>query len=81
MRPPSWNLYYDLCQTSTYNVRCHYAQFSENRFSEVLKRGIHTQTHTDTHTDTNENSIRRNALRCISPKNRPKTEIAKNALL
>ena len=23
--PPSWNLLSDLCQTSTTNVRCHYA--------------------------------------------------------
>ena len=36
-----------------------------NRFPEVHKRGIHTHTHTHTHDD----SIRRNAMRCISPKN------------
>ena len=39
--------------------------FLSNCFSEVHKRGIHTQTHTDTHDD----SIRRNAMRWISPKN------------
>ena len=26
---PSWNLLSDLCQTSTTDVRCHYAQFGE----------------------------------------------------
>ena len=46
-----------------------------NHFPEVHKRSIHTQTHT--HTDTNKqthtyrlyDSIRRNAMPCISPKN------------
>ena len=34
-------------------------------------RHTHTQTHThtDTHTHTHDDSIRRNAMRCISPKN------------
>ena len=48
-----------------------------NRFPEVHKHGIHahTHTHTDTHTQrqththTHDDSIRRNAMRCISPKN------------
>ena len=48
-----------------------------NRFPEVHKRGIHkhTHTHTDrqtdthTHTHTHDDSIRRNAMRYISPKN------------
>ena len=36
---------------------------------------IHTQTHTrtDTDTHTHEDSMRRNAIRCISPKNHSKT--------
>ena len=46
-------------------------------FSGVHKRGIHTdtQTHRHTvtqthrHTHTHDDSIRRNAMRCISPKN------------
>ena len=40
-----------------------------NRFPEVHKRGIHTQTdrQTHTHTHTYYDSIRRNAMRCISP--------------
>ena len=38
-----------------------------NRFPEVHKRGIHTDT--DTHTHTHDDSIRRNAMRCSSPKN------------
>ena len=29
-----------------------------------------TDRHTHTHTDTHDDSIRRNAMRCISPKNR-----------
>ena len=29
--PPSWNVQSDLCQNSTTDVRCHYAQFSEKR--------------------------------------------------
>ena len=42
-----------------------------NRFPGVHKRGIHTHTHThtQTHTHTHDDSIRRNAMRCISPKN------------
>ena len=62
-------------------VRCYSAQFKKNdlsisnRFPGVHKCGIHTdiQTHTDIHTDTqthtHDDSIRRNAMRCISPKN------------
>ena len=50
---------------------------TSNRFPEVHKRGIHTHTHTQTdkhtdrhtHTQTHDYSIRRNAMRCISPKN------------
>ena len=53
--------------------------------AEIQKRGIHTDTHTDTnthththihththkhtHTHTHDDSIRRIAMRCISPKN------------
>ena len=42
-----------------------------NRFPEVHKRGIHTERHIDTHTHTytHDDSIRRNAMRCNSPKN------------
>ena len=29
--PPSWNLFSDLCQTSTTHVRCYYAQLSEKK--------------------------------------------------
>ena len=38
-----------------------------NRFPEVHKCGIHKHRHTHTHT--HDDSIRRNAMRCISPKN------------
>ena len=37
-----------------------------NRYPEVHKRGIHTQTHTHIHT--HDDGIRRNAMHCISPK-------------
>ena len=37
--PPSWNLYSDLCQTSTTDVCCHYAQFSEKNEVYVLING------------------------------------------
>ena len=40
-----------------------------NRFPEVHKHGTHTQTDRHTHTNTHDDSIRRNAMRCISPKN------------
>ena len=42
-----------------------------NRFPDVQKRGRHTQTdrQTDIHTHTLDDSIRRNAMRYISPKN------------
>ena len=42
-----------------------------NRFPEVHKGDTHTHTHTDrqTHTQTHDDSIRRNIMRCISPKN------------
>ena len=40
-----------------------------NRFPGIHKRGIHTDTHTDRHTYTHDDSIRRNAMHCISPKN------------
>ena len=41
------------------------------RFSGVHKRSTHTHTHIHTHiqTDTHDDSNRRNAMRCISPKN------------
>ena len=35
----SWNLYSDLCQTSTTVGRCHYAQFSEKNEVSVLING------------------------------------------
>ena len=38
-----------------------------NRFPEVHKRGI--RPHTETHTHTHDDSIRRNAMHCISSKN------------
>ena len=42
-----------------------------NRFPEVHKRGTHTcaraRAHTDTHT--RDDSLRRNRMHCISPKN------------
>ena len=52
-----------------------------NRFPEVHKCGTHTRTHAltharrtharaRTHTHTLDDSIQRNAMRCISPKNR-----------
>ena len=46
-----------------------------NRFPEVHKRGIHTHTHTHTHkhTHTHDDGNRRNAMRCISPKNHLKS--------
>ena len=37
--PPSWNLLFDLCQTSTNEVRCHYAQFSEKNEVSILITG------------------------------------------
>ena len=48
-----------------------------NSIPDVHKRGIHTHAHrnthtdtdTDTHTHTHDDSNRRNAMRCISPKN------------
>ena len=75
-----------------------------NRFPEVHKRGIHTDTHTDTqthtdsstythrhtqthtqtHTDTHrhantqDDSIRRNAMRCISSKMSRNLEFAQD---
>ena len=57
-------------------VRCHSAQFKKKPrlylkpFSCFHKRGIHTDRHT--HTRTHDDSIRWNAMRCISPKNAPK---------
>ena len=38
-----------------------------NRFPEVHKRAAHVHTQTHTHTHTHDDSIRRNAMRCISP--------------
>ena len=49
-----------------------------NCFPEVHKRGIYTHTdrHTHTHnTHTHNDSIRRNAMRCISSKNQPAFEM------
>ena len=46
-----------------------------NRFPGVHKRGIHTHTDTDKHTDTHDDSIKRNAMRCILPKNKEFAEI------
>ena len=40
---------------------------TSNRFHGVHKRGIHTHRHTHTHIHVDSN--RRNAMRCISPKN------------
>ena len=40
-----------------------------NRFPEVHKRGTHTHTQTERQVHTHDDSIRRNAMRCISPKN------------
>ena len=40
--PPYWNLQSDLCQTSTADVRCHYAQFSEKNEVSVLINGLVT---------------------------------------
>ena len=45
-----------------------------NRFPGVHKRRIHIHTdrqtdRQDTHTHTHDDSVRRNAMRCISPKN------------
>ena len=39
-----------------------------NRFPGIHKRGIQTHRHIHTHTDTHDDSIRQNAIRCISPK-------------
>ena len=70
--PPSWNLSSDLCKTLTGYVRYYSEQFKKNdvsisnRFPGVHKRGIHTDTLRHTHDDI----IRRNAMHCISPKNR-----------
>ena len=36
---PSWNLYSNLCQTSTTNVRCHYSQFTEKNEVSILING------------------------------------------
>ena len=33
--PPSWDLWYDLCQTSTSDVRCDYAQFCEKKSNSL----------------------------------------------
>ena len=58
-------------KTFTDYVWCYSVQFRKmasisNRFPGVHKRGIHTYTHTHTHT--HDDSMRRNAMRCISPK-------------
>ena len=37
--PPSWNLLSDLCQTSTTDVRCHYAQLGEKNEVSLLITG------------------------------------------
>ena len=37
---PSWNLLSDLCQTSTTDVRCHYAQFGEKKRSLRINKWL-----------------------------------------
>ena len=37
--PPSWNLLSDLCQSSTTDVRCHYAQFNEENEVSIFING------------------------------------------
>ena len=37
--PPSWNWYTDMCQSSTADVLCHYAQFSEKNEVSILING------------------------------------------
>ena len=48
------------------NLKKHDVPIS-NRFPEVHKRRLHR--HTDTHTQTHDDSIKRNVMRCILPKN------------
>ena len=79
--PPSWNLYSDLCQTLTGYVRCYSTQYKIKttslsqtvflRFTNAAYTHTDTQRETDTHTHTHthNDSIKRNAMRCISPKN------------
>ena len=64
----------DLCQTLTAYVRYYSTQFKRKiRFSSqtVFLRSTnsaYTQTHRQTDTHIHDDSIRRNAMRCISPK-------------
>ena len=62
--PPSWNLLSDLCKTLIDYVRCYSEQFKKKR---RIYLGTHTHRHTHTHTLYDR--IRRNAMRCFSPKN------------
>ena len=73
--PPSWNLYFDLCKTLTGYVRCHFEQFKKTTSPSqtVFLRSTNaaharTHAHTHAHTHTHDDSWRRNAMHCISPK-------------
>ena len=50
-----------------------------SRSSGVHQRGTHTQTHTHTHTHIHDDSIRRNAMRCISPNKMSATNTRRNS--
>ena len=70
-----WNLSSDLCQTLTDYVRCYFAQFKKNDISisnRFLRstNAAYIHKHTHTHTHTHDDSIRRNAMRRFSPKNK-----------
>ena len=73
LRPPccmsSWNLLSYLCQTLTDYDRCYSAQFKKNDVS-ISNRfpGSTNAAYTDKQTHTDDDSIRRNAMRCISLK-------------
>ena len=67
---------YKLCSVSFRAIQKKNEVSVSNRFLEVHKRVTHThiRTHarTHAHTHTHDDSIRRNAVRCISPKNHNK---------
>ena len=63
--PPSWNLYSELCQTFTTNVRCHQAEF--NVKAKSLSQAVFLASTNVAYIYTHDDSIRRNAMRCISP--------------
>ena len=70
--PPSWNLKSHLCKTLTGYVRCYSEQFNKTTSlsQTVFMRSTNAAyTYTQTHTQTHDDSRRRNAIRCISPKN------------